>query len=746
VIDPPAFKAHLHVAVMPGEGALVISETLTKALHGPAYEKVVALIDGRRSADDIVDALAGTVDAARVYFVLGRLEASGHLAAAIGDMPAAEAAFWHAADVEPSAAGERLADARVAVLALGSAQIDPLLAALASAGLAVADKDRADLWIVAADDYLRPDLERVNAEALAAKRPWLLLRATGREQWLGPLFVPGETGCWRCLERPLSRNRVMHRFLGEQAGASAPSAAREALPSAYAAACHMAAAAAVQILAGAQSGLKGRVLSFDWTDLNPQPHILTRDPLCPACGAPRMGVPEPFELRAGTAAFTSDGGYRTLSAEATVRAYEHLVSPITGVVQGLIATTPADDQIAHVFVAGYNQVRKVRRLVDLKRNLRSYAGGKGVSVAQAKVSALCEAIERYSGETFGDEVRVRRAWRDWEPGEAIHPNTVMGYSDRQFAERDAWNAKGSRFNGVPERLPDDLAIDWTPVWSLSEKRHKHLPIQLLYFGEGATPEDHSFYAMGCSNGNAAGNTREEAILQGFFELVERDAVAMWWYNRVRRPGLAVETFEEPYLQRIANHYRDQYGRETWALDLTTDLGIPVFVALSREVGADQERIMFGLGCHLDARIALQRAFAEMNQMLGLAKADLNGGIDDAETTRWLTTALVANQPHLVPDPAQAAVRRADFPARPSGDFVADIQHCLDILAGAGLEMLVLDQTRAHVGLPVVKVVVPGLRHFWARFAPGRLYDVPVKMGWLERPLVEAELNPEPMFM
>jgi ribosomal protein S12 methylthiotransferase accessory factor len=63
-----------------------------------------------------------------------------------------------------------------------------------------------------------------------------------------------------------------------------------------------------------------------------------------------------------------------------------------------------------------------------------------------------------------------------------------------------------------------------------------------------------------------------------------------------------------------------------------------------------------------------------------------------------------------------------------------------------MEMLVLDQTRADVGMPVVKVVVPGLRHFWARFAPGRLYDVPVTMGWLREPLREEDLNPIPIFI
>jgi oxazoline/thiazoline synthase len=46
----------------------------------------------------------------------------------------------------------------------------------------------------------------------------------------------------------------------------------------------------------------------------------------------------------------------------------------------------------------------------------------------------------------------------------------------------------------------------------------------------------------------------------------------------------------------------------------------------------------------------------------------------------------------------------------------------------------------------VKVIVPGLRHFWARFGPGRLYTVPVAMGRLRDPIPEDALNPVPMFL
>ena len=62
-----------------------------------------------------------------------------------------------------------------------------------------------------------------------------------------------------------------------------------------------------------------------------------------------------------------------------------------------------------------------------------------------------------------------------------------------------------------------------------------------------------------------------------------------------------------------------------------------------------------------------------------------------------------------------------------------------------METLVLDQTRPDIGLSVVRVVVPGLRHFWRRLAPGRLYDVPQELGWLDTPAPEDALNPVSMF-
>jgi ribosomal protein S12 methylthiotransferase accessory factor len=58
-----------------GEGVLLMCEDFSKVLQGGAYEKVVPLVDGLHTADQMVDALAGVVDAATVYYVLHDMQA-----------------------------------------------------------------------------------------------------------------------------------------------------------------------------------------------------------------------------------------------------------------------------------------------------------------------------------------------------------------------------------------------------------------------------------------------------------------------------------------------------------------------------------------------------------------------------------------------------------------------------------------------------------------------------------------------
>jgi ribosomal protein S12 methylthiotransferase accessory factor len=406
----------------------------------------------------------------------------------------------------------------------------------------------------------------------------------------------------------------------------------------------------------------------------------------------------------------------------------------------------AGDGVLHVYLSGHNVARRARSFQALRSGLRSSNCGKGTNDAQARASALCEGLERYSAVFRGDEPRRRARLTDLGDS-GIHPNNCMLFSDRQYREREALNAAGSGFDDVPLPFDPEAAIEWSPVWSLTRQGVRYLPTAFCYFNY---PQDcDRTYCFSCSNGNAAGNTREEAVLQGFLELVERDGVALWWYNRVRRPAVDLDGFAEPYLHAL-RAFLHRRGRDLWALDLTSDLGVPVFAAASRCTDGGPEQILFGFGAHLDARIALLRAVTELNQMLsGIlsapAGAEPGAHLSDKTTIHWLRTATVANQPYLAPLDGRPRTA-VDFPPCRSDDLKDDVLFCQALVERQGMEMLVLDQTRPEIGLPVVKVIVPGLRHFWTRFAPGRLYDVPVQLGWLPRALTEEQLNPIPMFL
>jgi ribosomal protein S12 methylthiotransferase accessory factor len=521
--------------------------------------------------------------------------------------------------------------------------------------------------------------------------------------------------------------------------------ARADTPSTKAIAWHLAASEIARWVArGSSTELSGKILTLDVLTWKTESHTLVRRPQCAVCGTPNEREPT-IVLQSRPKRFTRDGGHRSSCPEETLSRYGHHVSRLIGAVVGL-GRFPGGDGLVNVYGAGHNFARRQGSLAELKRGLRNHCAGKGVSDAQARASGLCEALERYCGVFRGDEPRITARLVDLG-GSARHPNDCMLYSAEQYRDRAEWNARGSQWNGVPEPFDDSSAIEWSPAWSMTNQEVRYLPTAYCYFDYPQNP----WTCVGCSNGNAAGNNLEEAILQGFFELVERDHVALWWYNRVRRPAVDLDSFDEPWLRQLTRYLATNSSREVWVLDLTADLQIPVFVALSRRIDRQPEEILTGFGAHFDARIALIRAVTELNQMLTWVMTDSSGKrlvpdpLDDPESLRWLKTATLENQPYLVPASAPAR-RLGDFPTCHTGDLVEDVLACQKLVERQGMEILVLEQTRPDIGLPVVKVVVPGLRHFWARYAPGRLYGVPVRLGWLGQPLSENDLNPIPLFL
>jgi ribosomal protein S12 methylthiotransferase accessory factor YcaO len=173
------------------------------------------------------------------------------------------------------------------------------------------------------------------------------------------------------------------------------------------------------------------------------------------------------------------------------------------------------------------------------------------------------------------------------------------------------------------------------------------------------------------------------------------------------------------------------------LDITSDLGIPSFVTIAHWVENSEEYVEFGSGAHFDARIAALRAMTELNQFLSIG---LMGGRAQNTSHDDFPPFRLQDFPYLIPS-GTPVIRSGFGTSFGHLDKREQVLACGRLAKRAGLDFLVLDQTRPDIEVPVVRVIVPGLRHFYRRFAPGRLYDVPVKLGLRDRPLLESELNP-----
>ena len=770
----PRLGLHVHAELVAGEGLYLLAEPEPIHLADEIYADLVPLLDGRRSIEQLFAALRGRHGPHAVYAALDRLRVRGVLMDGppspdpSHDAPAAArasaAAFWEAQGIGGAAARERLRGARVSVVALGGQVVSPWLEALR--GLEVEIGEPGSLTLVLAEDYLDPALAAIDARARAEGRPWLLVRPAGVRPWLGPLFVPTRTGCWECLAQRLRGHRRLEAHLRRALGRPAGHPGAGALPSTLAAVCGLATTEVAKQLVLGRSALQGVVLTLDLATLERQEHVLVRRPQCPACGRPVTVDPRApvrpsldADLAAARPELGSEasgptrsqgGGWRTSTPEDTAARLRHHVSPITGIIGRVEPRLPQHASVIPIYVTDHSFAQMDTERWFLREGFRKRSGGKGSTRAQALASALGESIERYCGVFQGDEPRLR-ASREELGSAAIHPNGCMGFSARQYVEREHWNAAGSKVRHVPEPFDDRQPLEWTPLWSLPDEAPRYLPTAYCYYGypydhgqEGGGRGAEPRIAVADSNGCAAGNTLFEAVLQGLFELVERDCVALWWYNRVRRPGVALESFEAPYLLELVEHYRS-LERELWAIDITSDLGIPAFAAVSRRVDRPREDVILGFGAHLDPRVALVRAMTEVGQSLPSVPSPEQGPQaryrgDNLEAARWWSTATVASEPYLRPAADAPRRRLADHPRPRSGSLAAQLHHCVERLSMRGLTTLVLDQSRPDVELAVARVVVPGLRHFWPRFAPGRLYDVPVAQGWRATPSTETELN------
>jgi ribosomal protein S12 methylthiotransferase accessory factor len=338
----------------------------------------------------------------------------------------------------------------------------------------------------------------------------------------------------------------------------------------------------------------------------------------------------------------------------------------------------------------------------------SVAQGKGLDASAARVSAFMEAAELDHAERIARRPVVASYAALKKRAQVVDPFRLPRLRGASFA-------MGRR-------------IAWLDGVELNSNVRVFVPLELVdadfTVGRGAL----SGTFLRSTNGLASGNHYLEAVCAGLCEAIERDATFLW---ALRSNGeqadrrLDLESIDDPDCRAmIATLSKRGMAVAVW--DMTTeDIGAASFICRIAEApGNARSRFgsFFGFGCHLARGIALSRAVTEAVQSrltaIAGARDDLTPDDYHVPDTEDLLIALAFD----VQEKSRATRRFRDVPNRVNGDFESDLQDLLTGLRIAGLEqVIVVDLTRPGIGIPVVRVVVPGLEVATTRnlCAPGR---------------------------
>jgi len=314
----------------------------------------------------------------------------------------------------------------------------------------------------------------------------------------------------------------------------------------------------------------------------------------------------------------------------------------------------------------------------------SVYNGKGATPIEAEVSAMMEGIERYSGEIAGRE-------------------TVTGRYSEISAENNALDPADLI---LPERVPADLVVPWVAGYDIMQGEEVLVPAHAVFH---PLPMTCGRLFRTNTNGLASGNTIEEATFHALMEVVERDAWSL--VEVTKKTGPRIEGVADGLAADLLAKFAAA-GVEVTLRDITSDTGIPTGAAVADDVVLkDPALLTIGMGSHTSARIAVLRALTEVAQS---RLTQIHGAREDTDTadvrrrigyerTKRLNRHWFAEN---------GSIEFSGMPSFDSDDFLTDIGHVTDRLAAAGLSrVIVVDLTRPEIGIPVVRVIVPGLEMY-----------------------------------
>lgn len=367
--------------------------------------------------------------------------------------------------------------------------------------------------------------------------------------------------------------------------------------------------------------------------------------------------------------------------------------------------------------------------------------GKGTTKLHAKVSALMEAIERYSSlpSTYprsfirGSYVQVSKSYH-----KVLHPDEIVEPVRPEFDDKDS-------------------ILDFLPGFDLLSNEKLLVPAEIALYRYSAEHPVTCAIPGSHTNGLASGNVLEEAICHALCEVVERDAVSIADlsassvpYNMLRRiagslkeeAGCPIDAtligdkfvdnsgiFPDVDISEIADEFQPikslvkrftDAGISLLVKDITQrDIGIPTLVASSTEwITSDYGYFAKGFGTHPDARIALIRAITEVSQTRAVnihgARDDLKKiqyrQYDEIDKRKWQFAPSLRSDSHSTD--IKNIIKFCEIKTYENKDVLDDINVILNGLKNAGLKRaIIVDLTNHNIGIPVVRAIVPGLETF-----------------------------------
>jgi ribosomal protein S12 methylthiotransferase accessory factor len=430
-----------------------------------------------------------------------------------------------------------------------------------------------------------------------------------------------------------------------------------------------------------------------------------------------------------------------------------LVSHRCGVVRELrqVPRDPSEPIAPYVFRAQLANHRFARTTGD-----ELIASGKGMSVEEARASALGEAVERYSAASWG-EADVIFAPRGALVEESIDPRDLVLYRLEQYG-----NLPYAPYDaGTP--------LGWTRARSLVTGRPVLVPalaVNMAY--QVRTNEEYLFGPT--SNGLAAGSTLIDAVLSATLEVMERDAFMIAWLNSL--PGIRLDptSHPDPDVRHLAHAYRRR-GVELHLTRLPVDHPVHVILCVALE---EQDRLpsaVIGLGADLNPARAARKAVLEVGQVRPAirmrlrdpeTRARLDELVDDPHQVSALedhdllyaSPAMTRALDFLVASPTTGEA--TDWDADVNGEPIPDrplnqLRHIIDHFRSVEQDLLYGDLSPPDMiglGLHTSRVIIPGFQPIdfgWAerRLGGSRLFELPHRLGLAPTPTNLAMLNDLP---